>query len=46
MRRKAGLHNPPAERIAEDLCLRIRKRYSAEEKVGIVLDGLRFRSRA
>ena len=41
MRQKPGIRKPPAERIVKDICRRTRKQHSAEEKIRIVLEGLR-----
>lgn len=41
MRRKSESQKPSSERIAKDIRRAARKQYSAEEKIRIVLDGLR-----
>ena len=41
MRRKAGTDKPTADRIVKDIRRKTRKQYSAEEKIRIVLAGLR-----
>ena len=41
MRQKAGLSETSSERIVRDIRRATRKQYSAEEKIRIVLDGLR-----
>jgi transposase len=41
MRQKSGLPKPPAEKIIKDIRRATRKQYGAEEKIRIVLDGLR-----
>ena len=41
MRRKSGLPKLPAEKIVKDIRRATRKQYGAEEKIRIVLDGLR-----
>jgi transposase len=41
MRQKSGLPKPPAETIIKDIRRATRKQYGAEEKIRIVLDGLR-----
>ncbi len=41
MRRKSGPPKETSERVVKDLRRATRKRYSAEEKIRIVLDGLR-----
>ena len=37
----AGPAKPPAERVVRDIRRRTRKQHSAEEKIRIVLEGLR-----
>ena len=41
MRRESGTHKEPAEKVIKDIRRATRKRYSAEEKIRIVLEGLR-----
>ncbi len=41
MRQKSGPPNETSEQVVEDIRRVTRKRYSAEEKIRIVLDGLR-----
>jgi len=41
MRRKPGTPKPTADRIVRDIRRKTRKRHSAEEKIRIVLEGLR-----
>ena len=41
MRQKSGLQKPSAEKTIKDIRRQTRKKYSAEEKIRIVLDGLR-----
>jgi hypothetical protein len=41
MRQKSESQKPSSERIVKDIRRATRKQYSAEEKIGIVLDGLR-----
>jgi transposase len=41
MRQKPGTSKSPAERIVKDIRRRTRKHHSAEEKIRIVLEGLR-----
>jgi len=41
MSQKSGLAKLPSERIVRDIRRATRKQYSAEEKIRIVLDGLR-----
>ena len=41
MRQKSVNHKPSSERIVKDIRRATRKQYSAEEKIRIVLDGLR-----
>ena len=41
MRQKSGLQKPSAEMTIKDIRRKTRKKYSAEEKIRIVLDGLR-----
>ncbi len=41
MRRKSGAQKEPAEKVVKDIRRATRKHYSAEEKIRIVLEGLR-----
>ena len=41
MRQKAGTRKPSAEKVIKDIRRVTRKQYGAEEKIRIVLDGLR-----
>jgi transposase len=41
MRRKTEITKPPAEKVVRDIRRRTRKHHSAEEKIRIVLNGLR-----
>ena len=41
MRQKSGIHKATAEKVVRDIRRATRKQYSAEEKIRIVLDGLR-----
>ena len=41
MRQKSGTGKAPAEQVIKDIRQATRKQYSAEEKIRIVLDGLR-----
>jgi transposase len=41
MRAKSSSHKAPAERVVKDIRRAARKQYSAEDKIRIVLDGLR-----
>ena len=41
MRQKAVTRNEPAEKVVRDIRRATRKQYSAEEKIRIVLSGLR-----
>ncbi len=41
MRQKSGPRGPSSEKLVKDIRRATRKRYSAEEKIRIVLDGLR-----
>jgi transposase len=41
MRQKSENQKPSSERIVKDIRRATRKQYSAEEKIRIVLDGLR-----
>jgi transposase len=41
MRQKSVNQKPSSERVVEDIRRATRKQYSAEEKIRIVLDGLR-----
>ena len=45
MRKKPGTKQSQGEKVVKDIRRAMRKQYSAEEKIGIVLDG-RARSRA
>ena len=38
---KSGKHKVPAERVVKDIRRKTRRQHSAEEKIRIVLDGLR-----
>ena len=44
MRQKSSLPNSPSERLVKNIRRATRKQYSAEEKIRIVLDGLRGES--
>ena len=44
MRQKSGTPNTPSERLVQSIRRATRKQYSAEEKIRIVLDGLRGES--
>ena len=44
MRQKSGIRGSSSERIVRDISRATRKQYSAEEKIRIVLDGLRGES--
>jgi transposase len=44
MRQKSGPVKEPAEKVVKDIRRATRKQYSAEEKIRIVLDGLRGES--
>jgi len=44
MRLKSGIDKPSSEKVIKDIRRATRKRYSAEEKIRIVLDGLRGES--
>ncbi len=44
MRQKSGPSKPPAETVVKDIRRRTRKHHSAEEKIRIVLEGLRGES--
>ena len=44
MRQKSGTGNSPSERLVKGIRRATRKQYSAEEKIRIVLDGLRGKS--
>src|SRR5271168_2992643 len=44
MRQKSSTSNSPSERLVRNIRRAIRKQYSAEEKIGIVLDSLRGES--
>ena len=44
MRQKSGTPNTPSERLVRSIRRATRKQYSAEEKIRIVLDGLRGES--
>ncbi len=41
MRQKAGTHKPSAETVIKDIRRATRKQYGAEEKIRVVLEGLR-----
>ena len=41
MRQKSGPRRAPSEKIVKDIRRATRKRHSSEEKIRIVLDGLR-----
>ena len=41
MRQTTGPRKSPGEKIVKDIKRATRKQYSSEEKIGIVLDGLR-----
>jgi transposase len=41
MRRKSGTRKEPAEKVVRDIRRATRKQYSAEEKIRLVLEGLR-----
>ena len=41
MRQKPGTQKAPAEKVVKDIRRRSRKQHSAEEKIRIVLEGLR-----
>jgi transposase len=41
MKQKSGLDKAPAERVLKDIRRQTRRQYSAEEKIRIVLEGLR-----
>lgn len=41
MRQKSGMPKPPAEKVIKDMRRATRKQYGAEEKIRIVLEGLR-----
>jgi transposase len=41
MRQHSNLAKDPAEKVVKDIRLATRKQYSAEEKIRIVLEGLR-----
>jgi transposase len=41
MRQKPGTLKPPAEKVVKDIRRRTRKQHSSEEKIRIVLEGLR-----
>ena len=41
MKRKSGPDKAPAEQVLKDIRRQTRRQYSAEEKIRIVLDGLR-----
>ena len=41
MRQKSGTGKAPAEQVIKDIRRATRKQYSAEEKIRIVLEGLR-----
>jgi transposase len=44
MSQKSDSHKPSSERLVKDIRRATRKQYSAEEKIRIVLDGLRGKS--
>ena len=41
MRMKSGKHKEPADKVVKDIRRRTRRQHSAEEKIRIVLEGLR-----
>ena len=41
MRQRSGTAKPPAEKVVKDIRRRTRKQHSAEEKIRVVLEGLR-----
>ena len=41
MRQKSGIHRATSDKVVKDIRRATRKQYSAEEKIRIVLDGLR-----
>jgi len=41
MRQKSGIHKATSEKVVKDIRRATRKQYSAEEKIRIVVDGLR-----
>jgi transposase len=41
MKQKSGPGKAPAEQVLKDIRRQTRRQYSAEEKIGIVLEGLR-----
>ena len=41
MRQKPGTSKPTADRVVRDIRRKTRKRHSSEEKIRIVLEGLR-----
>ncbi|MDO6592131.1 transposase, partial [Yoonia sp. 1_MG-2023] len=41
MRQTTGTHKSPGEKLVKDIKRATRKHYSSEEKIRIVLDGLR-----
>jgi transposase len=41
MRQRSGTAKPPAEKVVKDIRRRKRKQHSAEEKIRVVLEGLR-----
>ena len=41
MRQKSGMGKAPAEQVLKDIRRQTRRQYSAEEKIRIVLEGLR-----
>ena len=41
MKQKSGRDKAPAEQVLKDIQRQTRRQYSAEEKIRIVLDGLR-----
>ena len=44
MRQKPSTHKSPSEKLVKDIRRATRKHYSAEDKIRIVLDGLRGES--
>jgi transposase len=41
MRQRSGTTKPPAEKVVKDIRRRTRKQHAAEEKIRVVLEGLR-----
>ena len=41
MRQKSGTRKPTADRVVRGICRKTRRRHSTEEKIRIVLEGLR-----